>query len=143
MWEKSSAGALGGWDYKSETELAAGIGSLLTSSACSGGWLRGLSSSDLRKKREEALFTRGTDLPVYGNALESLIEAFTIHSEIEIAPAGAFAEGGEEVVVGLVEVEVVVLVEEDRLVVIALEGPGFVDHFADAVGIVDAVAVEQ
>lgn len=92
---------------------------------------------------EESALAVGGDLPVDGDALEAFIEGFAFLAEIEIAPASAFAEGGEEIVVGFGEVEVVILVKEDGLVVIALEGAGLIDHFADAVGIADAVAVEE
>ena len=89
-----------------------------------------------------SLAPRG-DLPVYGDALETFVETFAAHSIIEIAPAGAFAEGGQEIVVGFVEVEVIVLVKEDGLVVIALEPADLLDHFSNAVGVADAVAVEK
>src|SRR5687768_18476222 len=65
---------------------------------------------------EKALLPRGGDRPVDGDRLVAVVERLIFHAEVEVSPRGILRDGGEEVVVRLVEVEVVVFVEEDGLV---------------------------
>jgi len=62
---------------------------------------------------------------------------------VEVAPGGVFGEGGGEVVLGFVEVEVIIFIEENGHGAVAGDGAGFADHGGDAVGILNTVAVGE
>ena len=92
---------------------------------------------------EEAAFARAIDGPIDGDALVAFAEALALHTEIKAAPARALADGGGEIVHRLIEVEMVVFVEEDRLGRVARDLARLPDHFPNAFRIAHAVAVEE
>ena len=92
--------------------------------------------------KESALSVR-TDAPVGRYALIAVIDVFALKSVIEQAPRGVFVQRGEEVVVRLIEIEMVVFVEQDWLGRVTRDLAGLPDHLADSFGLIDAVAMQQ
>ena len=92
---------------------------------------------------EEGDLAGAVNGPVDGNALETVSGAFAGHAVVEVSPGGVLGESGGHIVEGLVEGEVVVLVEEDWLGCVAGNGAGVADHLGDLAGVGDAVAVEE
>ncbi len=99
------------------------------------------SAGDVAEEVEEGLFAFGVDAPVDGGALVAV--GVVAGTGVEVAPGSVFGEGGGEVVLGFVEVEVIIFIKEDGHGAVAGDGAGFADHGGDAVGILDAVAVDE
>src|SRR5262249_1371797 len=110
-----------------------------------------LAAGDFFQEPKEGALALRRDGPVDWQRLKAVLEALAAHAVIEVAPARASLDGGDEMVVGLVELPVVVLVVDDRLAAIALAGAPSRDLQTDAVwarlevpiGSVDAIAVRQ
>ena len=96
-----------------------------------------------REEAEEAAFAFAADGPVHRHALVTGLRTFAFHAVVEKAPRRVLAHGRDEVVPGLVEVEVIVLVEQDRLVMVTGHGAALAHHGGDAVGVGHAVAVQE
>src|SRR5204863_3106449 len=109
------------------------------------GWLRlaGVCAGDFTKQLEKTSFPIAADVPVDRHALVALLETLALHAKVEATPRRMLAHGGDEVVLRLVECEVVVLVEQNRLAVVAGHSPRLANHFRDPRGIGNAVAVHQ
>src|ERR1017187_1288332 len=99
--------------------------------------------SDLSQEIEEGALAGTADAPVRGNALIAVLKALVLHAIVEVTPRRMFAERGRHVVLRLIEVEVVVFVEEDRLGRVAGNSAGFPYHLRNFFGLRDSVAVEQ
>src|SRR5207248_1589422 len=86
-----------------------------------------LTPGDLTDEVEEPALALCINAPIYGHELVAVLVvaarpgAASAGARVEVAPGGAPAERGHEVVPGLLEVEVVVLVEDDRLTTVAID----------------------
>src|SRR5207244_2831645 len=90
----------------------------------------GSGTCHLQDKVEKPALARTRNAPVHRHALIAFIETFVLHAKIEIAPRGVLTDGGYEVVPGLVEVEMIVLVEKDRHGAIAPYLASLPDHLS-------------
>src|SRR5512135_337910 len=110
-----------------------------------------LSAGDFLQQPEERALALRREGPVDRQRLEAILEALAAHAVVEVAPTRAALDGGDEMVVRLLEFEVVVLVVDDRLAAIGGRGPPARELQADAVRArlvmtvrpVHAVAVRQ
>jgi hypothetical protein len=68
-------------------------------------WLRLSNAGDFLQQPEERALADRRDCPVDRQRLEAVLEALADAAEVEVAPTRAAVDGGDEVVVGLVEVE--------------------------------------
>ncbi len=64
-------------------------------------------------------------------------------ARVEVAPGCILGDRGHHVVLWLVEVEVIIFVEENGHGSVAFDCSAETDHFGDALGVFDAVAVDQ
>src|SRR5205823_11123362 len=103
-------------------------------------WLRfaGVCAGDFTKQLEKASFPLAADGPVDRHALVARVEPFALHAIVETTPRRMLADGGDEMVLRFVEIEVVVLIEQDRLAVVAGHVPRLADHFRNPRGIGNA-----
>jgi hypothetical protein len=97
----------------------------------------GLRPGHLFYQVEECAFAFGVDAPVHRHCLIS------ISIRIEVSPRSVSADGLHHVIGRFVEVEVIVLVEQDRHGPIGRHLSRLLHHFGDPVGIGDTIAVEQ
>src|SRR5881227_1509299 len=98
-----------------------------------------LRAGDFPEQGKESLFSRARYLPVHRQRLKSVLVFFTRLPVVEISPGGAFFDGGDHVVVGLVEIVVIILVEDDRLAPIRGRRAVAHDQQADAVGVMRSI----
>src|SRR6266545_2377708 len=105
--------------------------------------LRSPLACDFAQEAKETLLPRAQRAPVDRHTLVAVVEALALHAIVEKPPRGILADGRDEVVPGLVEVEMIVLVEEDRHGPIAGDFARLLDHRGNACGILHAVAVQQ
>ena len=102
-----------------------------------------------REQVEEAAFTRRVKLPVDRDELEAVVVvaagrgATDALARVEVAPRSVPTERRQKVVRRAIEGEVVVLVKQDGLVVVARQGARGVNLGGDQVRIVRAVAVDE
>src|SRR5579864_3395363 len=109
----------------------------------------GVGARHLAYQVEETALAVGIDTPVHRWELES-VDVVTMRraaagaiSRIEVAPRRVAAERGDAVIPVPIEVEVVVFIEQNRLIAIALHTPGALHLIRDQVRISGAVAVQE
>ncbi len=73
----------------------------------------------------------------------TVVKTFPLHSIVKVAPGSVLAERCQEIVLGLIEVEVVILVEKDGHRAITRHLARLPHHLGDAGRILDAVAVQE
>src|SRR5438034_1264262 len=97
------------WKILIESTLAGFITFLLW-------WLKlaGVCAGDFTKQLEKASFPLAADGPVDRHALVALVETLALHAKVEATPRRMLADGGNEVVLRLVEREVIVLIEQNH-----------------------------
>src|SRR6185369_11759525 len=99
------------------------------------------SAGDLPEQLEEGAFALGVKRPLYWRRLIAL--DIIIFPGIEITPGRMLRDCGDEVVFGLVKIEVIVFVEEDRLGRVTRHGPGLAHHLGNAGWLRHTVAVKE
>jgi hypothetical protein len=102
-----------------------------------------VTAGDLGEQPEELALAFATNSPVHGYTLITVVEALTLHPEVEVPPRGVLADSSGKVVPGLVEVEVVILIEKDGLRQIARRLPGPANHLGNLIRVGNAVPVDQ
>src|SRR5687768_10209486 len=106
-------------------------------------WTTLSAARDFGEEAEETALAVTAEAPVHRHTLVAFVEGFTLLAKIEVTPRCSFTDRGNEVVLRLVEVEMIILIEEDRFGRISGNPAGLPHHFADTLRFTHAIAVKQ
>ena len=98
---------------------------------------------NFRDQPEKSLLARATDAPTHWHALVAFIKTFSRQAVVEVTPRSMFAHGRDEIILPLVEIEVVVLVEQDRFGRIARNRTRFAYHAGNPPWLGHSIAMQQ
>ena len=98
-------------------------------------------SGDFGGQFEKGALPIGVQTPVHGRGLVAI--GVIVFARIEEAPRRVFSHGTDAVVPRFVEIEMVILIEKNRLRRIAGHLPRLADHLGDSIRIRHAIPVQE